>query len=589
MTSDRNGPNRRERLQHPLDEVPSIKLKLGFVIAAAVAVTVFVFWLGLKADLWPSVSGVIAAAVAMTMVWFLSRGMTSPLREMAAAASEMARGNYDRRVSTSSRDEVGELAHAFNRMAAELAETDRVRRDLVANVSHELRTPITALQVQLENLVDGVSEPDPDTFATMLAQVERLGRLVKQLLDLSRLESGAVPLERTEFAVEPLLQHAVREQQLHDAGVDVSVAVDAPGLVADGDPERMHQVVANLLENAVRHTPSGGRVEVRAHRRRARRTARRHHRGARRGPGHRRGRPRARVRALLPRRLGARVARRRRRARSRDRAVDRRPARRRHPPRTPRPPRLPHGRHPSGPGDRIEPHPSTCTFTCPFTHEPGTEEPPMTLATIDEALKRIRRGEMVLVVDDEDRENEGDLTLAASWVTPEAVNFMLTWARGLVCMPCDVGRLDELDFWPMVPPDRAGNDTAFTVSIDHMTAGSGIGAADRATTIRRVLDPASRPADFQRPGHVFPLRARPGGVLERRGHTEASVDLARLAGLPPVAVICEVLCEDGSPARFPYLERFAAEHRIAMVSVDQVVEHRLAAEDTRGIGIPLLL
>jgi 3,4-dihydroxy 2-butanone 4-phosphate synthase/GTP cyclohydrolase II len=146
----------------------------------------------------------------------------------------------------------------------------------------------------------------------------------------------------------------------------------------------------------------------------------------------------------------------------------------------------------------------------------------------------------------------------------------------------------------MVPPDRAGNDTAFTVSIDHMTAGSGIGAADRATTIRRVLDPASRPSDFQRPGHVFPLRARPGGVLERRGHTEASVDLARLAGLPPVAVICEVLCEDGSPARFPYLERFAADHRIAMVSVDQVVEHRLAAEDTsgedtRGLGIPLLL
>ena len=213
----------------------------------------------------------------------------------------------------------------------------------------------------------------------------------------------------------------------------------------------------------------------------------------------------------------------------------------------------------------------------------------MTLATIDEALKRIRRGEMVLVVDDEDRENEGDLTMAASWVTPEAVNFMLRWARGLVCMPCDVGRLDELDFWPMVPPDRAGNDTAFTVSIDHVTAGSGIGAADRATTIRGVLDPSARPSDFQRPGHVFPLRARPGGVLERRGHTEASVDLARLAGLPPVAMICEVLCEDGSPARFPYLERFAAEHRIAMVSVEQVVEYRLGSEDTRGLAIPLLL
>jgi signal transduction histidine kinase len=258
--------NRRERLAHPLDDVPSIKLKLGFVIAAAVAVTVFVFWVGLKIGLWPSVSGVIAAAVAMTMVWFLARGMTSPLREMAAAASEMAKGNYDRRVRSTSRDEVGELARAFNSMAADLAETDRVRRDLVANVSHELRTPITALQAVLENLVDGVAQPDPETFRTMLAQVERLGRLVKQLLDLSRLESGAVPLERTEFRVAPLLAHAVREQQLHAPEIGVSIAVETPDLTADGDPERVHQVVANLLENAVRHTPRGGMVEVHASR-----------------------------------------------------------------------------------------------------------------------------------------------------------------------------------------------------------------------------------------------------------------------------------------------------------------------------------
>jgi signal transduction histidine kinase len=257
---------RRERLAHPLDDVPSIKLKLGFVIAAAVAVTVFVFWVLIKIGVWPSVSGVIAGAVAMGMVWFLARGMTSPLREMAAAASEMAKGNYSRRVSSSSRDEVGELARAFNPMAAELAETDRVRRDLVANVSHELRTPITALQVVLENLVDGVTAPDPETFQTMLTQVERLGRLVKQLLDLSRLESGTVPLERTEFRVEPLLTHAVREQQLHVPEVVVSVSVDSPDLTADGDPERVHQVVANLLENAVRHTPRGGTVEVRARR-----------------------------------------------------------------------------------------------------------------------------------------------------------------------------------------------------------------------------------------------------------------------------------------------------------------------------------
>jgi signal transduction histidine kinase len=228
--------NRRERLAHPLDDVPSIKLKLGFVIAAAVAITVFVFWVGLKIGLWPSVSGVIAAAVAMTLVWFLSRGMTSPLREMAAAASDMAKGNYGHRVRSTSRDEVGELARAFNSMAADLAETDRVRRDLVANVSHELRTPITALQAVLENLVDGVAEPDPETFRTMLTQVE------------------------------PVLAHAVREQQLHAPGIGVSIAVDVPDLTADGDPERVHQVVANLLENAVRHTPRGGVVQVCARR-----------------------------------------------------------------------------------------------------------------------------------------------------------------------------------------------------------------------------------------------------------------------------------------------------------------------------------
>jgi signal transduction histidine kinase len=151
-------------------------------------------------------------------------------------------------------------------MASELAETDRVRRDLVANVSHELRTPITALQAQLENLVDGVEQPDRATFETMLVQVERLGRLVQQLLDLSRLEAGVVPLERSPFPVEPLLEHAVREQRLQQSAVDVAVQVDPADLTADGDPERVHQVVANLLENAVRFTPRGGTVEVRARR-----------------------------------------------------------------------------------------------------------------------------------------------------------------------------------------------------------------------------------------------------------------------------------------------------------------------------------
>lgn len=253
-------------VRRPLDPLPSIKLKLGFLIAAAVAVTIFVFWVGIHLGLWPSLSGVLAGCTALALVWVLSRGMTSPLREMAAAADAMARGDYTRRVITTSHDEVGALARAFNTMAGELAETDRVRRDLVANVSHELRTPITALQAALENLVDGVAEPDPETFRTMLLQVERLGRLVTQLLDLSRLESGVVPLDRSEFRVEPLLTHAVREQRLHEPVVDLAIDIDPIDLTADGDPERVHQVVANLLENAVRHSPVGGTVEVRARR-----------------------------------------------------------------------------------------------------------------------------------------------------------------------------------------------------------------------------------------------------------------------------------------------------------------------------------
>ncbi|HET9728628.1 MAG TPA: 3,4-dihydroxy-2-butanone-4-phosphate synthase [Acidimicrobiia bacterium] len=213
----------------------------------------------------------------------------------------------------------------------------------------------------------------------------------------------------------------------------------------------------------------------------------------------------------------------------------------------------------------------------------------MALTSIDDALRRIRRGEMVLVVDDEDRENEGDLTLAAEWVSPEAINFMSRWARGLVCMPCDAMVLDKLEIGPMVAPHQAGSDTAFTVSIDHRDAGSGIGAHDRALTIRRVLEQSSRPEHFIRPGHVFPLRAREGGVLERRGHTEAAVDLARLAGCAPVAVICEVLHDDGSPGRMPYLTLFAEEHRIAMISVAQVVEYREGATASVADGRTLLL
>ena len=265
--------------RRPLDTVYSLKIKLGAVIFSAVAVTVFVFWLCLKAGVWPSVSGIIAGSLALVMVRFLARGMTSPLREMSDAARAMAKGNYDSRVAATSRDEVGELARAFNKMAAELAETDRVRRDLVANVSHELRTPIAALQAVLENLVDGVEDPDPQTFRTMLAQVERLGRLVTQLLDLSRLESGAVPLERSEFAVQPVLDHAVREQQLLRLAPDV-----APG---GREPARERRALH------ARRRAGGGPGAARGQRAqpRSRRRAELHRddRGVRRGPRHRRG------------------------------------------------------------------------------------------------------------------------------------------------------------------------------------------------------------------------------------------------------------------------------------------------------------
>jgi signal transduction histidine kinase len=245
----------------PLDRVGSIKLKLGLVIVGAVAVssTVSIIGFRLGVPLW--LRPIIASALALALVQVVAKGMTSPLREMARAASRMAAGEHDVEVRASAADEVGQLARAFNAMAAELVATDRVRRDLVANVSHELRTPIGALQARLENLVDGVEPNEPEVLEAMLAQVERLGRLVAQLLDLSRLESGVVPLERRPFPVRSVLEDAAREARLAAPGTDVEV--DAPaGLLVDGDAERVHQVVANLVANAIRHSPAGAPVQL---------------------------------------------------------------------------------------------------------------------------------------------------------------------------------------------------------------------------------------------------------------------------------------------------------------------------------------
>ena len=248
----------------PLDRLPSIKLKLGVAIVAAVGVGALVSTAGFRLGLPLLLPPVLAAAIALAMVQLLARGMTSPLREMAAAARAMAAGDYDRRVTSSSRDEVGELARAFNGMAGELGEVDRARRGLGANASHELRTPLSVLPALLENVVDGVEAPDPEVLRTMLRQVERLSRLVGQLLDLSRLESGAMALERHPFELRQVLDEVAHECRLHGPGVDVGVVVQPAELVAHGDPDRLRQVVANLLENAVRHSPPLGRIEVQA-------------------------------------------------------------------------------------------------------------------------------------------------------------------------------------------------------------------------------------------------------------------------------------------------------------------------------------
>jgi signal transduction histidine kinase len=252
----------------PLDSLPSIKVKLGIVIVAAVAVTTVTIVMAVHLGMPKWLGGLIAVGLGLGMVQVLARGMTSPLREMADAATAMSKGEYGRVVTASSKDEVGDLARAFNKMAAELAEVDRMRRDLVANVSHELRTPISALQAVLENLVDGVEPPDPATMREMLQQTERLSRLVSQLLDLSRLESGASPLQAQWFGVQSVLEGAAREvgfrMPLADRGVTLEVEVEPEDLKGFGDPDRVDQVIANLLENAVRHSPDPGLVRVRA-------------------------------------------------------------------------------------------------------------------------------------------------------------------------------------------------------------------------------------------------------------------------------------------------------------------------------------
>ncbi len=198
----------------------------------------------------------------------------------------------------------------------------------------------------------------------------------------------------------------------------------------------------------------------------------------------------------------------------------------------------------------------------------------MPFSTIEEAIQEIKQGKMVVVVDDEDRENEGDLVMAAEKVTPEAIAFMASYGRGLICMPVIGSRLDELDLPAMVSHNTDPHGTAFTVSVDYKETSTGISAHERAATVKAILDPNTKPDDLRRPGHIFPLRAKEGGVLRRAGHTEAAVDLARLAGLYPAGVICEIMKDDGTMARVPELIEFCEKHGLKLITIADLIKYR---------------
>ena len=269
MSAPRHGRGSvRERLPdvRPLDKLSSVRAKIGILVAVTVTFGAFLTWVGLHYHFGPTRTLPVAIILSLALTQLLSRGMTSPLREMTAAAQSMAGGDYSQRVRATSRDEVGMLAEAFNTMAEDLGTTDVLRREMVANVSHELRTPVTALQAQLENIVDGVTEPDAAAMKIALAQTERLGRLVTYLLDLSRVEAGAVGLELSDVGLAAFLHDAAERASLIGATKEITfaVAVTPPELTIRADVERLHQVIANLLHNAVRHSPEGEEIRLEA-------------------------------------------------------------------------------------------------------------------------------------------------------------------------------------------------------------------------------------------------------------------------------------------------------------------------------------
>lgn len=202
----------------------------------------------------------------------------------------------------------------------------------------------------------------------------------------------------------------------------------------------------------------------------------------------------------------------------------------------------------------------------------------MAFATVETAIDDIKNGRMVVVVDDEDRENEGDIIVAAETVTPQQINFMATYAKGLICMPIDGEALDRLEIGQMVPNNTDNHETAFTVSVDAYDTTTGISAFERCQTVKKFLDPTAKPSSFRRPGHVFPLRSVPGGVLRRAGHTETTTDLARLAGFYPCGLCCEIMADDGNMMRTPELMKFAEKHGLHIITVQALIEYRKRTE-----------
>jgi signal transduction histidine kinase len=258
----------------PFDPVRSIKGKLALLVIVSVFLATGMVVVAIRSETQIRIIMIFSMIASLLFMQFLAHGLTAPLRAMTAAARAMARGDYSTRVDTSSRDEIGELADSFNRMAADLEAADRHRRELIANVSHELRTPIAALRAVLENVVDGVVQPEPKTLGAALEQTERLGRLITHLLDLSKLDDGVVPLDTRPFEVRPFLDGVLRGVTVDGAtaggayrrrgDLQLSLDVRPTGLTAVADEERLHQVVANLVDNACKHSPAGGTVTVRA-------------------------------------------------------------------------------------------------------------------------------------------------------------------------------------------------------------------------------------------------------------------------------------------------------------------------------------